>query len=90
MKTMRALRFEKYGPPSALTLQDVNVPDLKPGQVLVEVRASAINPSDVKNVAGGFSRRSTLTPLSNAAIPRPNTSFFLSRAETGPDQQDRS
>jgi D-arabinose 1-dehydrogenase-like Zn-dependent alcohol dehydrogenase len=41
-------------------LQDVNVPDLKPGQVLVEVRASAINPSDVKDVAGGF----------NASMPR--------------------
>lgn len=60
MKTMKALRFEKYGPPSALTLPDVNVPDLKPGQVLVEVRASAVNPSDVKNVAGGF----------NASMPR--------------------
>jgi NADPH:quinone reductase-like Zn-dependent oxidoreductase len=29
-------------------------PDVEPGQALVEVRASAVNPSDVKNVAGVF------------------------------------
>jgi NADPH:quinone reductase len=54
MKTMKALRFEKYGPPSVLTLQELGVPDPRPGQALVELRASAVNPSDVKNVAGAF------------------------------------
>ena len=54
MKTMKALRFETYGPPSVLSLQELRVPDLGPGQALVEVRASAVNPSDVKNVAGVF------------------------------------
>ena len=54
MKTMKALRFESYGPPSVLSLQELTVPDLESGQVLVEVRASAVNPSDVKNVAGVF------------------------------------
>jgi NADPH:quinone reductase len=54
MTTMKALRFEKYGPPSALSIQELQVPDLKPGEALVELHASAINPSDVKNVAGVF------------------------------------
>jgi NADPH:quinone reductase len=54
MKTMKALRFEKYGPPSVLSLQELSVPDLKLGEALVELHASAINPSDVKNVAGVF------------------------------------
>ncbi|HTB78537.1 MAG TPA: zinc-binding dehydrogenase [Polyangiaceae bacterium] len=54
MKTMKALRFETYGPPSVLSLQELSIPDLGPGQALVEVRASAVNPSDVKNVAGVF------------------------------------
>jgi NADPH:quinone reductase-like Zn-dependent oxidoreductase len=54
MKTMKALHFEKYGPPTVLSIQDLQVPDLKPGEVLVELQASAINPSDVKNVAGAF------------------------------------
>jgi NADPH:quinone reductase-like Zn-dependent oxidoreductase len=52
--TMRALRFDKYGPPSVLSLQELAVPELEPGQAMVEVHAAAINPSDVKNVAGGF------------------------------------
>ena len=54
MTTMKALRFEKYGPPSVLSMQELQVPDLEPGQALVELHASAINPSDVKNVAGVF------------------------------------
>jgi NADPH:quinone reductase len=54
MKTMKALRFEKYGPPSVLSIQELPVPDLKPGEALIELHASAINPSDVKNVAGVF------------------------------------
>jgi hypothetical protein len=29
MKTMKALRFEKYGPPSVLSIQELPVPDLK-------------------------------------------------------------
>ena len=37
MKTMKALRFEKYGPPSVLTLQELAVPELRPGQALVEL-----------------------------------------------------
>jgi NADPH:quinone reductase len=44
MTTMKALRFAKYGPPSALSIQNLPVPDLKIGEVLVELYASAINP----------------------------------------------
>jgi NADPH2:quinone reductase len=60
MTTMKALRFEKYGPPLVLSIQELPVPDLKMGEALVELHASAINPSDVKNVAGAF----------KAALPR--------------------
>ena len=60
MKTMQALRFNAYGPPSSLSLEQVRLPELRPGECLVELHASAINPSDVKNVAGLF----------NAALPR--------------------
>ena len=57
---MKALRFDRFGPPDVLSLQEMPVPDLKPGDVLVDVHAAAINPSDVKNVAGRF----------NASLPR--------------------
>ncbi|QRK12671.1 zinc-binding alcohol dehydrogenase family protein [Archangium violaceum] len=60
MKTMKALRFDKYGPPSVLSLREVAVPDLGPGEVLVELHAAAINPSDVKIVSGAF----------NSSLPR--------------------
>jgi NADPH:quinone reductase len=60
LTNMKALRFAEYGPPSVLLVQQLLVPELEMGEVLVEVHASAINPSDVKNVAGAF----------KAALPR--------------------
>ncbi|WP_052002805.1 zinc-binding alcohol dehydrogenase family protein [Microvirga sp. BSC39] len=62
MPSMRALRFEAYGPPSALSLQDIPVPSLNPGEVLVKVHATAVNPSDVKIVSGLFSASLPSTP----------------------------
>jgi hypothetical protein len=64
MKTMKALRFEKYGPPSVLSIEELPLPNLRSGEVLIELYASAINPSDVKNVAGAFHRRPHGTALS--------------------------
>jgi NADPH:quinone reductase len=49
---MRALRFEKTGSLDELSIQDVPIPTPAPGDVLVQVKAAAINPSDVKNVLG--------------------------------------
>jgi NADPH:quinone reductase-like Zn-dependent oxidoreductase len=54
MTTMKSLRFEKYGPPAVLSIQELRVPDPKPREALIELHASAVNPSDVKNVAGSF------------------------------------
>ena len=59
---MKALRFAKYGPPTVLALEDVATPILEPGEALVEVHAAAINPSDVKNVAGAFEASLPRTP----------------------------
>ena len=49
---MRALRFHKTGDLPALQVEEVPTPAPGPGEVLVRVRAAAINPSDVKNVQG--------------------------------------
>jgi len=51
---MKALRFDRFGSPSVLSLRDVEVPRLKPGEALIELHPAGINPSDVKNVAGAF------------------------------------
>ena len=52
---MKALRFSKFGPPSVLRIEEIPRPEPRVGEALVRVKAAAINPSDVKNVAGRFS-----------------------------------
>jgi NADPH:quinone reductase-like Zn-dependent oxidoreductase len=51
---MKALQFSTYGPPAVLTINEIPRPEPHKGEVLVQIRAAAINPSDVKNVAGHF------------------------------------
>jgi len=49
---MKAIRFESYGSPSVLTMKEIPMPVLQKGEVLIQIKAAAINPSDVKIVAG--------------------------------------
>lgn len=49
---MRALRFDRFGPPSVLKVEELPAPVPSADEALVEVRAAGINPSDVKNVEG--------------------------------------
>lgn len=51
---MKALQFQYFGPPSALEVRTAGAPPVREGDVLVKIHASAITPSDVKNVAGAF------------------------------------
>ncbi len=49
---MRALRFEKTGSLDDLSIRELPIPTPAAGEVLVQVKAAAVNPSDVKNVQG--------------------------------------
>lgn len=49
---MLALQFEQTGSIEQLKLKNLPEPQTRSGEVLVKVKASAINPSDVKNVLG--------------------------------------
>jgi hypothetical protein len=49
---MRSLRFSEFGPPSILRIQEVAIPEPGVGEALVHVKAAAINPSDIGDVAG--------------------------------------
>src|SRR5258706_13342933 len=51
---MKALRFSAYGPPAVLSIKEIPKPEPRTGEVLIQINATAINPSDVKNVAGHF------------------------------------
>ena len=51
---MLAVRIDHFGPPSELLIQELPKPNLASDEVLVEVHAAGINPSDVKNVSGNM------------------------------------
>jgi NADPH2:quinone reductase len=55
---MKALRFAEFGPPSVLRIEEVPIPEPGDGEALVRVKAAAINPSDIGNVAGHFKKTS--------------------------------
>jgi NADPH:quinone reductase-like Zn-dependent oxidoreductase len=44
--TMKAIVYHQYGSPDVLELRDVSKPGIKNGEVLVRVRAAAVNPGD--------------------------------------------
>src|SRR5215475_10882527 len=43
---MKAIRFDRYGPPEVLHLRDVEMPAVGDNDVLVRVRAASVNPLD--------------------------------------------
>jgi NADPH:quinone reductase-like Zn-dependent oxidoreductase len=52
----RAVFAEGYGGPEVLALQDIELPNLGSGQVLVDVRAAGTNPIDYKLYSGDMGR----------------------------------
>ena len=61
---MKAVRFHQHGGPDVLRYEDVPEPDLAPGEVLVRVRACALNHLDL------WARRG----LPNVTTPMPHIS----------------
>lgn len=51
---MKALRFHQTGDLANLKVEEVPVPEPRQGEVLVKVKAAAINPADIKNVLGNM------------------------------------
>ncbi|MCJ1435092.1 hypothetical protein MMC27_004462 [Xylographa pallens] len=80
-KTQTVLRFSKAGPiASALSLTSLPIPKPAPGHALIRVHASAINPSDQKNVEGTFPQT---TFSEHGRIPGRD---FAGTVVTGPEQ----
>ena len=51
---MRAVTFNRYGPPEVLQLGRMPIPAIGPDEVLVRVKAASINPADCKLRSGAF------------------------------------
>lgn len=74
-----ALRFNQFGPlTSVLSVQSIPKPSLAPGCSLIRIKASAINPSDCKNVEGYF-------PITS--VPRTPGRDFAGVVVDGPGDQ---
>jgi len=57
----KALQYREYGDPAqVLTLMEIPVPELSTGEVLVEMQASPIHPSDMGLIQGSYGRLRTL------------------------------
>jgi len=54
MATMRAIRIHAFGPATVLELEDLPVPTIDEGEVLIRVHAASVNPVDYKTRAGQF------------------------------------
>jgi NADPH:quinone reductase-like Zn-dependent oxidoreductase len=81
--TMRAVEYDRYGGPEVLEIRSRPVPEPGPGQVLVRVLASGLNPKD-DVVRGGLFRR-----FSGRRFPK-RTGFDLAGevVATGPGVED--
>jgi NADPH:quinone reductase-like Zn-dependent oxidoreductase len=73
---MKAIQFTRFGPPDVLELIDVPTPKATEGSALVQISAAAINPSDVKNVAG---------QMEGTVLPRIPGRNFAGVVVDGPD-----
>src|SRR5271155_3051334 len=49
---MQAVIVRQFGDPKLLKVEEISTPEPRDGEVLVEVKAAAINAGDVKNVQG--------------------------------------
>ena len=74
---MRALKFYQTGSLDDLHVEEVSVPIPAAGEVLVEVKAAAINPSDIKNVQG---------KMHETTVPRIPGRDFAGTIVKGPDE----
>jgi NADPH:quinone reductase-like Zn-dependent oxidoreductase len=76
---VRAVVFSSFGDESVLSVEDVDLPKIGPGQVLIRVEAAAVNPADLAARSGAFG---PLVPPGRH-IPGWDVAGFV--AETAPD-----
>ena len=73
---MKAIQFTRFGAPDVLELIDAPTPKATDGNAVVQISAAAVNPSDVKNVAG---------QMEGTVLPRIPGRDFAGIVVDGPD-----
>lgn len=77
---MRALVARRYGAPDVLAVEDIPAPRPGAGQIRVRIRATAINPADLRALSGALRE---LAPLTFPHVP--GSDFAGTVTEVGPD-----
>src|SRR3712207_2751454 len=54
---MKAVQIHQYGGPEVLRVESVPIPEVSPGEVLIQVEAAGVNPADWKLRRGLFRER---------------------------------
>jgi NADPH:quinone reductase-like Zn-dependent oxidoreductase len=72
---MRAIVYERYGPPSVLEVRELATPSPEQGEVLVRVHAAALNPKD------SFVRKGRFKQVTGLRFPRRLGSDFAGVVE---------
>ncbi len=81
---MKAITYTSFGPATdVLTLTDLPTPDPGPGEVLVEIAISGVNPSDVKARAGA--RPGVIKPPFPTIIPHSDGAGVIAAVGDGVD-----
>src|SRR5437899_618669 len=63
-ETMRAVQLRDYeGKPTSISVAEVPVPRPRPGEVLVKVFASPVNPSDLAFISGNYGFKKPLPAI---------------------------
>src|SRR5258707_519616 len=80
--TMQAIRYNRYGGPEMLQLEDVPLPEPGPGQVRVDLRAASVIPADWKVRAGHLKN---LFPIAFPKIPGRDGAGVVGKLGAGVD-----
>ncbi|MBT2688677.1 NADPH:quinone oxidoreductase family protein [Bacillus sp. ISL-47] len=81
---MKAIIVPEYGKPEVLTYMDIDIPKIKPNQVLIQVEKTSVNYADVKSRYGqGGNGRFPFIPGLDAAGVIVETGTEISRFQKG-------
>jgi NADPH2:quinone reductase len=68
MKMMKAIQFKQYGKPEVLEIVNVPIPEIKPGCVLVQVKAAGVNFADTARRYGQYLAKTPLPYIPGSEI----------------------